>query len=529
MNSAHYRKLITHFYYFIIAIFSFYINYWVASRGVFPIDTFVHFDSAARIIQKEIPIKDFWIVHGLLVDFIQSIFFKIFGLNWKSYVIHSSLFNLIIAIFSFKTFKYLEIGEFKAFLLSICISVLAYPVSGTPFLDLHSAFFSVISIYLLIFYIKTNNNSYLFFAVISFGLAFLCKQVPAAYTIIGITFFLAYYSYKIKSFNPIKFSILGIISFLTILIIFLEMVNINLNDFFFHLVVFPTSIAQDRYTNYDLNFNNVFLDFKFIYLFLFSIIILLSKKIFQEKNYSFKEFHLFLVILIFSVTLIYHQIFIKNQIFIFFIIPILCAFLLSVVQATKIKKKLYFEILFLLICFFSTFKFHERFNIDRKFHELVDTNLKSGVEINFKKDFFKGLRWISPNFNNANDEITEIENFYDKLQNDKNNKILISNYSFYSALLNEKLYSPSRTFDKISYPQKGSEFYEKYKDFFKKNINENKIKSIYVFYTEKEIDRDFLNLVIFNYLPDNCLKINHSSKYLRHFNILNCEYLKNYE
>ena len=63
MNSAHYKKLITHFYYFIIAIFSFYINYWVASRGVFPIDTFVHFDSAA-IIQKEIPIKDFWIVHG---------------------------------------------------------------------------------------------------------------------------------------------------------------------------------------------------------------------------------------------------------------------------------------------------------------------------------------------------------------------------------------------------------------------------------------------------------------------------------
>ena len=113
------------------------------------------------------------------------------------------------------------------------------------------------------------------------------------------------------------------------------------------------------------------------------------------------------------------------------------------------------------------------------------------------------MRWISPNFKNANDEINEIENFYDKLQNDKRNKILISNYSFYSALLNEKLYSPSRTFDKISYPQTGSEYYEKYKKLFKKNINENKIESIYVFYTEKEIDMDFLNLVIFNYLPDN--------------------------
>ena len=178
--------------------------------------------------------------------------------------------------------------------------------------------FSVISIYLLIFYIKTNNNSYLFFAVISFGLAFLCKQVPAAYTIIGITFFLAYYSYKIKSFNPIKFSILGIISFLTILIIFLEMVNINLNDFFFQLVVFPASIAQDRYTNYHLNFNNVFLDFKFIYLFLFSIIILFFKKIFQEKNFSIKEFHLFLVILIFSVVNLPSNFYKKSNIYIFY-------------------------------------------------------------------------------------------------------------------------------------------------------------------------------------------------------------------
>ena len=144
------KKSILYFYYIFLVIFSFSINYWTASRGVFPIDTFLHFDAGLRILNNELPIRDYWIVHGLFVDYIQSLFFKIFGVNWKSYVIHSSLFNLILTIFSFKIFKDFNIGNFKAFLLAISFSILAYPVSGTPFLDLHSAFLSLIAVYFLI-------------------------------------------------------------------------------------------------------------------------------------------------------------------------------------------------------------------------------------------------------------------------------------------------------------------------------------------------------------------------------------------
>ena len=37
----------------------------------------------------------------------------------------------------------------------------------------------------------------------------------------------------------------------------------------------------------------------------------------------------------------------------------------------------------------------KRFNIDRKFHELVNTDLKQGVQIKFTEKFFKGLKWIT--------------------------------------------------------------------------------------------------------------------------------------
>ena len=84
------------FYLVIIFFFSFLINFYYSKFGVFPIDTFLHYDSAFRILNNEYPIKDYWIVSGFFVDFIQSFFFKTLGVNWFSYIFHASIFNCII-------------------------------------------------------------------------------------------------------------------------------------------------------------------------------------------------------------------------------------------------------------------------------------------------------------------------------------------------------------------------------------------------------------------------------------------------
>ena len=51
------KKIIFWSPYLFLGIFSFFINYWVGSRGVFSIDTFVHFDSAVRILKQELGYK----------------------------------------------------------------------------------------------------------------------------------------------------------------------------------------------------------------------------------------------------------------------------------------------------------------------------------------------------------------------------------------------------------------------------------------------------------------------------------------
>ena len=142
------------FIYLIIAFFSFFFNFWVSNKGVFPIDTFLHYDSGYKILKGEVPVRDYWIIHGITIDYIQSIFFYFFGTNWISYISHSSLFNCVITLLIFNFFKRLKINIVFALILTICFSILAYPISGVPFIDHHSTFFSIIAFLFFIMLFK---------------------------------------------------------------------------------------------------------------------------------------------------------------------------------------------------------------------------------------------------------------------------------------------------------------------------------------------------------------------------------------
>ena len=79
-------------------VFSVIINQYYGDKGVFPLDTFLHFDNGYRILIGEIPFRDYWSVSGPAVDYIQSIFFYFLGANWNAYVFHSSFINGLTTI-----------------------------------------------------------------------------------------------------------------------------------------------------------------------------------------------------------------------------------------------------------------------------------------------------------------------------------------------------------------------------------------------------------------------------------------------
>ena len=73
--------------------FTFYSGY----RGVYPIDSFIIFDSGYKVLNGIHPFKDYWTVTGPLLDYLQSIFFYLTGINWFSYVIHAVTINCLVS------------------------------------------------------------------------------------------------------------------------------------------------------------------------------------------------------------------------------------------------------------------------------------------------------------------------------------------------------------------------------------------------------------------------------------------------
>ena len=104
------------------------------------------------------------------------------------------------------------------------------------------------------------------------------------------------------------------------------------------------------------------------------------------------------------------------------------------------------------------------------------------------------------------------------LLNDNRVKMVITNYSFFSAILNEKLFSPNRWYlsDGTAYPLKNNKYYINYKNLLIDILKRNNIAVIYTIYPQK-------SSIIYNYLDKNCFQEKKISKMLSSFELKNCD------
>ena len=492
------------FYLVIIFFFSFLINFYYSKFGVFPIDTFLHYDSAFRILNNEYPIKDYWIVSGFFVDFIQSFFFKTLGVNWFSYIFHASIFNFIVSILSYYFFIDLKIGRIKSLLLTFSFATLAYTISGTPFVDHHAAFFLLISTYLIINALNNPQKKYLWPIIVTlFFFSFFSKQVPAVYVILTQGFIVLYILVVKKYFNIIKIVILSFLIIITFFVLFLLFLEIDLKIFYIQYIDYPRSIGINRFNNIDQSFESLFNQYKFL---IFPIIVILIIKINKIKSKKFNFFSSdnlnLIIILSLSLSLIFHQIMTKNQIFIYFLIPILFGLMQSEINKINFKFKKYFSILVILFLAFITIKYHYRYNENRKFHELVNIDFKDSVPAEKVDKNLKGLLWINPFYESApDDEILILDKAKKEIEKIDHEIMMITHYLFLDSITNKNLNYPSKTFtiDGASVPIKGNKYYYYYKNYLINKIKTKDIKEIYFFKHENISPK-----IITEYLNKNC-------------------------
>ena len=130
-----------------ILIYAYLINWNSGNFGVMPIDSFGFLDTGYSIINGHLPIRDFWIFTGLIVDYMEAAFLYMFGNNWNSHLAHSSFMNIVgtIGLYFFLKNYNLKITYIVFYTLSF--ATLCYPLSGTPFAYLHAYIFSIVLYY----------------------------------------------------------------------------------------------------------------------------------------------------------------------------------------------------------------------------------------------------------------------------------------------------------------------------------------------------------------------------------------------
>ena len=121
-----------------IIIYAFYINWFSGNMGVLPIDSFGFLDTGFSILKNKLPIRDFWIFTGLLVDYMEAFFLWGFGNNWNSHLIHACFMNVLGSLCIYYFLKKIELNKRYSLIYTLSFATLCYPVTGTPFAYLHA-------------------------------------------------------------------------------------------------------------------------------------------------------------------------------------------------------------------------------------------------------------------------------------------------------------------------------------------------------------------------------------------------------
>lgn len=476
------KNVLTKLSVFFLIFFSITFNQYYGYVGILPIDSFLIFNSGYDFMNGYYPFKDYWTIKEPFIDLVQAIFFKLFGVSWFSYIFHASIFNCIITIFTFYLFQKLNLNNSLCFFYSVCVAILTYPTAGTPFSDHHTLILCLLSLYMFILAIDEKKNIYWFLIPILLGFAFLSKQAPTVYLIFLISILSIIYFYKSRNISNFISALAGFTTVLILFFVLLFLSDINFNDFLIQYFLYPKSLGASRLEWLSpFEFKRIIWRYKLQYLSIAILIFLFIKFSLMKKKEFFADYLIILSIIIFCLLTIMHQLMTINAIFIYCLIPIFCGF-------SHIYSKKYFNqnkiisrfLITLTIC--STVYYYFSYIQNRAFMDLRGVNLENSINGKKIHSELENIKWITMFYpNDPEKEVSNIKLAFKILQEDNDNKMIITDYQFISVFLKQYDFSPTRFwYDFHGYPTEQNVYFEYWREFVLKIIRENNIKNIYV-------------------------------------------------
>jgi hypothetical protein len=127
--------------------------------------------------------------------------------------------------------------------------------------------------------------------------------------------------------------------------------------------------------------------------------------------------------------------------------------------------------------------------------ELVNADFALSVEAEKLDKKLKGLKWITPYYiNEPSKEINLLIEAKKIISSSTERKIVITDYLFFTSLIENEFASPNKFYDNLSVPNKENKYYSEYKNFLLSKIKKNKIKHVYLLRKNEDVFfREFID------------------------------------
>jgi hypothetical protein len=161
------------------------VNLFFSRMGFMPLDASIVFEGGWRILNGQVPWRDFTTPNGVVPAAMQAVVFALAGRTWFAYCLHASLVNGAFAALVYGLLVLLRLPRALAFFYGLCATFFFYPPVGFPFMEQHSFFFTLAAVTSAVAGNAARHEraqSWCWRAVPPLAvLAFLSKQVPFAF------------------------------------------------------------------------------------------------------------------------------------------------------------------------------------------------------------------------------------------------------------------------------------------------------------------------------------------------------------
>lgn len=147
--------------------------------GFMPLDQSIVFDGGWRLLNGQVPWRDFMTPNGLVPMALQAGVFAVAGTSWSAYVAHAGVVNAAGAMLVYAFLRRAGLGVLPGVACSVATGAWLYPLMGTPYMDQHSLFFAGVAVAACWHAARGGGGRWWIGAGVAAALGILSKQIPA--------------------------------------------------------------------------------------------------------------------------------------------------------------------------------------------------------------------------------------------------------------------------------------------------------------------------------------------------------------